>query len=256
MSIALLLLACAPGPDPSPPPAESTPSSVHTSPTADTSTGAGTGHTGATEPSWEPPLKGILPPTTIVESPSFARARSWGESLLGAPVEGSADILVAGIPSEDETQPYGSYFLTGPFPRGTVPPDAVWDGVSGWGGSPYGATPAIHRVPDADGDGVEDYWLFSRLVPGPLMGRLHALARVEGDESIAYIEGSDLGPEGVQAADFDADGDGIGDILIDSAVGPDAIVSAGPHAGEGFAGQATQKAHVLQSHGPHEGDGV
>ncbi len=191
-----------------------------------------TGHTGDDDP-WEPPLSGVLPPTTLIEAPADPYPHLWGQYILGVPVEGDDDVLIAASFRLDyDKQPVGSYFLTGPFPRGTVALDDVWDGVSGWEPPIGNIVKAVHRVPDANGDGVEDYWLLNRLVPGPLMGRLHRYLPVDGDDSIAYIEGADVGSGYIQAANFDADGDGIDDVLIGNGEGQYAYVRWGPFLGE------------------------
>ncbi len=200
--------------------------------TGDTGTAAsnsGTGDTGEPEDAWDPPLTGQLEPHTVIEAPG---RKNWGADSLGIDVGGGPDILASRFSRSGydyAKEPYGTYFLTGPFPRGSHDVDTIWDGVSGWEATAGSIVDSIHTVPDADGDGIEDYWLYLRLVPGPLMGRYHAFYKRKGDDSIAFIERANI-TDAVQvlAANFDANHDGIDDVLVGPVGGQAHYVRWGP----------------------------
>jgi hypothetical protein len=234
--ILALLVACGPKA-----PANERPGPTETGSDSSPTMGDATGHTGMPIPGgtgttgdtgqpidpWDPPLTGPLEPHTIIEAPGH---NQWGLFSLGVSVANGPDILASMFYRPDyATEPYGSYFLTGPFPRGSHHVDAIWDGVSGWEAPLEIIVRPIHTVPDTDGDGIEDYWLYHRLVPGPLMGRYHPFYKRKGDDSIAFIERANITSSvQVLAANFDANHDGIDDILVGSDAGQAHFVRWGP----------------------------
>lgn len=113
----------------------------------------------------------------------------------------------------------------------------LWDGVSTM---PEDWEPNYLRpVSDQNDDGIEDYWVGTSLVAGPLLG-----GNTEDNEVIGTLDEFD---GLVYAVDFDADNDGIGDIL-QTGIGSCAYIRYGPfqgqlpsvHLGEAEPGSYTQ----------------
>jgi len=231
------LQGCAPARSPkaSTPTAPST-----TTPTGDThSTGTTvtTGNTGSTGTTASdtgtglPPLElpeptpGVLPPTSrILPSHGVKLTSTFGAIAL----PDDAPLLSVGV--EGEVVNRSAVYLNGiPDPGDHLLID-IWDGVSK--GGPHYDTIA---VPDVDGDGTYDYWTFYTLLPGPIMGTDIGVQAYYGDP-IAYLSPSEVSPPlgfgEVVLSNFDADGDGHIDILVDNGAANFYEVYFGPFEGE------------------------
>jgi len=235
-SLVLVVAACRAPATASPPspssPTSSTPSGTESAEETGlhTAKATATADTGPVVTPITPPLTGMLPPTWTIEAPELP---NFGDRLEVVPAD-QGDLLAIDHRAEGTTTP-STVFLEPSWPRGTHHVLDVWDGVSGWDGTVGGT---IHAVGDADGDDEGDYWLSSRLVAGPLLGRHHAAIDLDGSQSIAFTEPRSSGdyPMGfVHGAGFDADHDGHHDVLLSNTTYPegnDAWVAFGPFAGE------------------------
>mgnify|MGYP003884232655 FL=1 len=168
---------------------------------------------------------GALPPTSRLTSSHDQRVTPdhgtielpTGAQVLAVGVEGSAVNTFAVY--LDTLPPPGDHYILD-----------LWDGVSlGWGDH------HIFPVPDVDGDGIYDYWAFYKLLPGPIMGR-DTVAAAYNDAPIAHLGPDKVrGPLGfgvVMLSNFDADGDGHIDILVDNGGANLYEVYFGPFSGE------------------------
>jgi hypothetical protein len=187
-----------------------------------------TAHTGGTSPPTGDTASVTLPhpPTTTI---ARAADDDFASDYQAIAIEGAPDVLLVATKGYEE-QGYGGMFLQGPFPAGDLDFDDLWDGVSGWGVVLDNLQHRVHPFPDQNGDGVEDYWLGHRLVPGPLLGQLHGAV---GD-SLAHIEmiNESLSHGAVFHAGFDYDGDSELDILVGTGGGFSYHVYHGPFDGE------------------------
>jgi hypothetical protein len=123
----------------------------------------------------------------------------------------------------------GDVIIT-PVGEGDVPLETVWDGLTS-----LGYMENVHPVPDADGDGIYDYWYLWKLLPGPLPGK-NAYAEFENtsDPIASFPDPTDpsRGFAEVDLAGFDADGDGHDDVLVDFGGGNLRQIYFGPLLGE------------------------
>lgn len=209
--IALLVLTggCTPDPEPadakgSDPVSDTAPATVDTSTAVDTATTSG----GC------PPYVG-LEPSVVVLSPGFGdlemplAVREDGKGILSTLVT-HPDLPGKVTLRVDDLLP------------GAYPVEELWDGASTIGSDDWLITSSFLPVKDQNGDGIEDYWVGHDLVAGPLLGR---------DASTNTVIATANSADGqVVAVGFDADGDGIDDLVQGG--GLTAYIRYGPFVGE------------------------
>lgn len=202
----LWMLACRDEPDEAEPrPSETEDSGVtqRTSGTGDTSN-VPTGSTPSTDTGATVKWKELAPSLTL-DAPTGFRCVS-GLSVF---VEGGRGVLGCVILIDAVTATSYTYEGLPRMPwfaidglRGRHELAAAWDGVSAM---EFAGPGDSLQVPDMTGDGVADYWLGHELAPGPLLGRV----TTREDHVVAFFDDGEM----VVAGGFDADGDGVHDLL-------------------------------------------
>jgi hypothetical protein len=171
------------------------------------------------------PTPGVLPPTSRL----IPTHDVWFTGRVGSiHIPGGSPILA--VSTDGPAVNWWSLYFDGLPPPGDQVLTEVWDQLSS-GYDPHAVIP----VPDVDGDGVYDYWAFYKLLPGPIMGKNTAVEAYYS-ASIAQLSPSEvaapLGFGEVVLSNFDADGDGHIDILVNNGGGNFYEVYFGPFEGE------------------------
>ncbi len=116
-------------------------------------------------------------------------------------------IIVGAMGDVDDLPSSDAAVLTGLQPRGLMPLNELWDGVSRIAGVGGFSNGNYEWAGDATGDGEMDVWIGHQLRTGPFLGRLTVYDYDVTEYAIAWS------PRDSPTSGFDADGDGVLDLV-------------------------------------------